>query len=223
MACMVPFCDNPRASQHQHRNRRQQQHSNYRGDLNLRANSGDDVPESENTNLWITNLPNSITHRRFLSAIHNVGRVRSLVIHNSGSRRGTAAAALSFFRRPASELFKSQCDRRLIQFDGRVPRVVWNRHKVEQTNEGVLSRVLLIAGDPEIVNRRCLDEFFATRFTYDIDRIIPHGTVETETGPVARFEYRFGSWRGQAVLGFYAIQNELYGRVLTEYGMDPCS
>ncbi|KAI2467307.1 hypothetical protein F4781DRAFT_444384 [Annulohypoxylon bovei var. microspora] len=197
---------------------------NYRGDCNLSVNTGVDVPESKNTNLWITGLPGSITIRELLAAITHTGRVRSTVINEPTQTITTAAASISFFRRRDAEALYRQIQQGRILFDKKFPTVQWNRNRVgEGEAPPHASRVLYIAGDPEVVNRRRLEEFFASKFVYELDCVINHGTVEGFGGPISRLEYRFGSWRSQASSARLALMLELKGFLLVDYGEDPCA
>ncbi|KAI8960657.1 hypothetical protein F5Y11DRAFT_329076 [Daldinia sp. FL1419] len=196
---------------------------NYRGDRNLSVNRGTGVPEERNTCLWITGLPESITIPRLLAAITRTGRVRSTVINGPNETSNTAAASISFFRREDAEILYNAIQKGSIIISGMLPRVQWNRNKVGEDTPSYASRVLLIAGDPQVVNRDYLDGFFSSKFVYDVDDIIDHGTVPGFEGPIGRLEYRFGSWRSQASFARLALNLELRGFLLVEYGEDPCA
>ncbi|KAI2632533.1 hypothetical protein GGS26DRAFT_590971 [Hypomontagnella submonticulosa] len=201
----------------------QGRNSNYRGDHNLSVNRGDDVPDDKNCCLWLTGLPGDITVHGLLSAIKKTGRVRSTHINPPTESSKTAAASISFFKRSAAETLLQNIQQGKLIIGGRFPYAFWNRNKVaEEDGLGAASRVLLIAGDPEIVNVDYLDQFFAGKFVYELDEVIEHGTVDSDTGPIARIEYRFGSWRSQASFARMSLSLELRGFVLTEYGPDPC-
>ncbi|KAI1452302.1 hypothetical protein F4805DRAFT_470979 [Annulohypoxylon moriforme] len=197
---------------------------NYRGDCNLSTNTGANVPEDKNTNLWITGLPSSITIRELLAAITRTGRVRSTVINAPTGSITTAAASISFFKRSDAEILYRKIEQGGIMFRGRYPSVQWNRNRVgEGEAPSHASRVLLIAGDLDIVNEPYLNSFFDKKFVYEIDQIINHGAVDGYGGPISRIEYRFGSWRSQASSARLALMLELKGFLLVEYGPDPCA
>ncbi|KAI0885011.1 uncharacterized protein GGS22DRAFT_200103 [Annulohypoxylon maeteangense] len=197
---------------------------NYRGDCSLSINTGANVQEQNNTNLWITGLPGTITIQELLAAITRTGRVRSTVVNAPTGTIMTAAASISFFNRKDAENLYRKIENGRILYRGTFPSIQWNRNKVGEGDAHPLaSRVLLIAGDPEIVNEKYLNEFFSKKFVYEIDCIINHGTVDGFNGPISRLEYRFGSWRSQASSARLALTLELKGFLLVEYGPDPCA
>ncbi|KAI0133272.1 hypothetical protein F4776DRAFT_664034 [Hypoxylon sp. NC0597] len=196
---------------------------NYRGDPSLPSNTGAGVPEEKNTSLWITGLPGSITVTELLAQITKTGRVRSTVINKPTASISTAAASISFFERSDAEVLYRNLQQGRIIFDGKFPRVQWNRNRVREAQDlSSVSRVLYIAGDSRIVNRAYLDWFFSGKFVYDIDKIIDYGTVDVDGKSIGRLEYRFGSWRCQASSARQALICELSGFVWTAYGEDPC-
>lgn len=207
--------------------------NNYRGDPSLPSNKGNSVPEEKNTNLWITGLPGGITHHELLAGITKTGRVRSTVINAADAGHATAAASISFFRRAHAEALHRAAARGEFVVAGRFPRVTWNRNRVAEAEAAAEhshhphhhhhSRVVLVAGDPEVVNTAYLDDFFSRKFVYELDCVVDHGTVAGVGGPVARLEYRFGSFRSQAEFARMALSMELRGFLLAEYGEDPCA
>ncbi|KAI1214441.1 uncharacterized protein F4807DRAFT_456083 [Annulohypoxylon truncatum] len=200
------------------------QNGNYHGDCSLPNNTGAGVPEDQNTNLWITGLPANITIHELLAAITHTGRVRSTVINQPTGIITTAAASISFFNREDAERLYLKIMRGRILLRGQFPLVQWNRNRVgESAVPPYASRVLLIAGNPEIVNQTFLNDFFAKKFVYELDQVIDHGTVPGFGGPISRLEYRFGSWRSQASSARLALILELKGFLLVQYGPDPCA
>ncbi|KAI1780827.1 hypothetical protein F4818DRAFT_436023 [Hypoxylon cercidicola] len=196
---------------------------NYRGDPDLPTNRGDHVPEQLNTSIWITGLPKDITMSQLLDfiAAYKPGRVRSIVINEPTATNPTSAATISFFRRAAAEtLFHIIQEEKMI-IGGMIPRVRWNRNRVmeDMTNA---SRVLLIGGEPQVVNAEALDRLFHKKFVWQTDVVIDHGITDSETGPIARVEYRFGSFRSQAQFAKKCLKKELEGFAYAEYGADPC-
>lgn len=149
------------------------------------------------------------------------GRVRSTVINEPTAKQPTSAASISFFRRDDAERLFSVIDGGQMMVDGMIPKVKWNRNKVGEQKPN-LSRVLLIAGDPTIVNAYWLEAFFTSKFVYQLDIVIEHDQVPTPNGLVACVEFRFGSWRSQAQSAHQALKDEMKGVVCWEYGLDPC-
>ncbi|XXG97365.1 hypothetical protein Hte_003664 [Hypoxylon texense] len=198
---------------------------NYRGDPNLQANIGSHCPEHLNTSLWLTNLPTKDLRQRLLDhiAAFKVGRVRSTVINDPTETSITAAATISFFRRQDAEFLYRLIRNQQMVIEGMCPRVQWNRNKVKEGLDGNESRVLLIAGYSYFVNAKMLRAFFGTKFSYEEDIVIDHGEVPTDGDPIARVEFRFGSWRCQAQWGMKTLKMEMKGLVQVEYGLDPCA
>ncbi|KAI0010063.1 hypothetical protein F4779DRAFT_627395 [Xylariaceae sp. FL0662B] len=207
-----------------HQTPRQPGRSNYQGDQTLPVNQGTHVPDELNTNLWITGLPGWVTIPILLAHITNTGRVRSTVVNPPTDDHPTASASVSFFRREDAEVLYHAGQQRGFIIGGRVARISWNRNKVAESDSSRnLSRVLLVAGDPEIVNRQALERYFSNHFVYDLDQVIDHGIVSTESGSIARLEYRFGSWRSQASFANQALTREFSDVLMVAYGDDPCA
>lgn len=153
------------------------------------------------------------------------GRVRSTVVNRPTATSKTSAASVSFFRRQDAEVLFHTIRSQQMIIEGMFPRVQWNRNRVAEEQEVPIpcSRVLLIAGYPEFVNKDWLTGFFGRKFVGQVDAFIDHGTVDDVTGPISRVEVRFGSWRCQAHFAAKAIDAELKGFIETEYGTDPCA
>ncbi|KAI1372029.1 hypothetical protein F4677DRAFT_463626 [Hypoxylon crocopeplum] len=200
-----------------------EQRPQYLGDLNHPDNTSQWVPAHRNTNVWVRGFSSSVPCRDFLNALQNIGKVRALVVHPADKEHESAAASISFFRRDAAVLLINLINTGIITVHGNTLSAIWNRNRVAETDEGWNSRVLLIAGNVEVVNPTYLERFFRSKFVYDIDRVIDHGVVPGPGGPIARLEYRFACWRGQAVLAKIALQREHGGQLLVDYGMDPCA
>lgn len=135
----------------------------------------------------------------------------------------TAAAAIGFFRRQAAELFLDKCDGGLIKVEGVTVNALWNRNKIADSDTDYRSRVLLIAGDPKIVNKEYIDVFLSSKIVYGLDMVIDHGVVSGFEGTISRLEYRFASWYGQSNLAHKALMAEHdKDSLLVQYGEDPC-
>ncbi|KAI1442143.1 hypothetical protein F5Y02DRAFT_421259 [Annulohypoxylon stygium] len=197
---------------------------NYRGDVTLSINTGAHVLDHQNTNLWITGLPATIDTRELLGAIKGVGKIRSTVINSPTGDIVTAAASISFFSRQDAAKLYHKIEHGMIRYRGITPNVQWNRNRVGASEvPAYASRVLMIAGDPAIVNEEFLSDFFARKFVYELDQVIDHGVVDGFGGPIGRVEFRFGSWRSQASSARLALMLELKGFLIVHYGPDPCA
>lgn len=201
----------------------------YRGDISLRNNQSENITDDQNCSLFIVNLPSTLTTHELLGSIHSLGpsgRIYAVHINGPELHHGHpgCAAKVVFFKRNVAHEFYSKCasDGKGFAVNGQPARVMWNRIKTSERqhlSESNASRVLLIAGPPQIVNPRTLTEFFNTKLQFQVDRIITH--VEgTTLGEDAVVEYRFGSFRCQAQAAKMALTREL-PRIRCFFGMDP--
>lgn len=175
----------------------------YRGDVLLRSNQSEDIPDDQNCSLFLVNLPAAVTTRELLAAVHALGptgRVYATHINAPEPARGHAgcAAKLVFFRRDVAHAFYARCAAQVaagvggggergsaegshsgpgLLVAGQMARVMWNRIR---TSERALpsgadaSRVLLIAGPPVLVNERALTAFFRARLEFQVDSVLTH-------------------------------------------------
>lgn len=204
----------------------------YRGDINLRNNQSENIPDDQNCSLFIVNLPPTLTTHELLGAIHKMGpsgRIYAVHINAPELMRGHpgCAAKVVFFKRDVAHAFYMKCtsddpQSPGLRVNGHPARVMWNRIKTSERqhlSESNASRVLLIAGSPEFVNPRTLTDFFNTKLQFQVDRIITH-VRGTPYGEDAVVEYRFGSFRCQAQAAKMALTREL-PHIRCFFGMDP--
>ncbi|KAH6880068.1 hypothetical protein B0T10DRAFT_551796 [Thelonectria olida] len=195
--------------------------SNYRGERSARNASVEDLPDDMNCALWITNLPPDVTYTQLLAAIRNVGRIYCTVINSPDYiHHQTAAAKLVFFQPgPAQKLFAQSLNTGLT-FGGRRAKVAHNRVKhSEQPIEG--SRVLIITGDAEYVNKTALTEWFDKRFVFQVDKVTT--LIKDDACGRAVVEFKFGSYRCQAQMGKMSLEKDNPEWLMkVEFGLDPC-
>ncbi|KAI1176938.1 hypothetical protein F4777DRAFT_596986 [Nemania sp. FL0916] len=245
--------------------------ANYRGDPTVLSNQSADIPDSENTKLWITGLPrHCATTRGLMDLLQGRGKVCTSKIHPQTPPHHGAAAEVVFFRHddaatilraitegslraPFATGTEGQANANgvgnLIDFDSintasgfrhqvaqyqdhrRRTRGIqlsarWNRVRTTEWRprsdlhfDQAPSRVIHLRGLPDAMQPVKLEKFFSRNFTYQLDRVINHGI--TKDGHL-EYEYRFGSWLGQAQFAvMYIGRGELPG-VTAEYGVDPC-
>lgn len=214
----------------------------YRGNPFLETNQSAQIPEELNTALWITNLPPTCTHRQLLNAIRGCGKIYATVINPPeedariipyGMRptHTTSASKLVFFDRQGVDRLVAQAKTGRFTVGTYVPRVRPNRIKSAPREAGPQCRVLHIEGPSLIVNQFFLNEFFCSKFTYELESVQTLATF----GDVTRQEWRFGSFRCQAESARQSIARErerhanaendlrLWGQVTVYYGVDPCA
>ncbi|KAI5924490.1 hypothetical protein F4810DRAFT_719097 [Camillea tinctor] len=169
---------------------------NYRGNPFLPANQSADIPDAENTSLWLTNLPPNCTHRMLLSAVRGCGKVYATVVNPPVAAQNhiTSACKLVFFDVAGAQALLLQARAGLFSVGGYVPRVRHNRIRSAARPPGPQSRVLHIEGPGRVVNERFLTAFFRARFQYEVESVEMLGRFGDRT----RLEWRFGSYRCQA-------------------------
>lgn len=218
----------------------------YGGDPFNPANQSADVPEEENTALWITNLPPDCDHRALLNAVRGCGKVFACVVNppTAGSGRTqqqqqhmTAAAKLVFFDVPGAVSLLTQSHRGEFKVGGFVPRVRKNRIRSAAREPGPHCRVLHIEGPAAIVNTPHLLRFFGERFSFEIENITTLNVADASQPGLRRVrqEWRFGSFRCQAEAARQSIHREkeridlsesekaMWDQVNVHFGVDPCA
>lgn len=199
--------------------------TNYKGDISNDSNRSANIPEHENTSLWIVGLYAAMDTARLLSSIAHLGptgKIWATVISNAQPEKGHAgsAAKIVFFDRVGAERLKQAIEEgRLNGIVGRAVRVTFNRIRSAPQTPTESSRVLLIRGPGQLVNRTFLDQLFTSRFVYQTEAV----NVLEQTMLHTSIEWRFGSFRSQAQSAGMLLSRE-YGNVINwVYGRDPCA
>lgn len=86
----------------------------YMGDIHLRNNQSEDIPDDQNCSLFLVNLPARLTVHGLLAAIHKLGptgRIYAVHINGPEPARGHpgCAAKVVFFRRDVAHDFYARC------------------------------------------------------------------------------------------------------------------
>jgi hypothetical protein len=192
---------------------------NYAGDATRWRNQNVLIPDNKNTSIWITRLPKGVTYKELLGAVRNMGRVYSSHINQPEPHKGiyTAAAKLVFFEADAAQRFLARChgpNGPGLVLRGYRATVCHNRNKKseDQTNPFV---------DTLLVHPPALLQYFAARFHFNLDVIVP--VVEGQAFSI--FEWRFSSFSCQAEAAFMAMNRDRFfgdAGVTVAYGIDPC-
>ncbi|KAI1385770.1 uncharacterized protein F4822DRAFT_445676 [Hypoxylon trugodes] len=214
--------------------------ANYCGNIYLESNQSAPIPESLSTSLWLTNLPPDCTHQKLLGAIRGCGKIFATVInppvfnssrYSNAAPHTTSASKLVFFEREGLDRLVTKAQAGKFYVGGYVPRVRMNRIKSAPRDPGPNCRVLHISGPSRIVNERFLNQFFSTKFTYELEAVL---TLQSLPG-WTRQEWRFGSYRCQAESARQSLTKEkrrtnlteaeraLWERVTVDFGVDPCA
>ncbi|KAI0599461.1 hypothetical protein F4775DRAFT_600014 [Biscogniauxia sp. FL1348] len=183
---------------------------NYRGNPYLATNQSADIPDALNTALWVTNLPPDCTHAMLLSSVRGCGKVYATVINppspsppnltptpnptSTQQQHITSASKLVFFDVAGAQALLRRAREGRFAVAGYVPRVRHNRIRSAARPPGPQSRVLHVEGPDRVVNEPFLAAFFAARFAYETECVVPLGRLAGR----ARLEWRFGSYRCQA-------------------------
>ncbi|KAI1087063.1 hypothetical protein F5B19DRAFT_487009 [Rostrohypoxylon terebratum] len=214
--------------------------ANYGGNIFLPSNQSANIPEELSTSLWLTNLPPNCTHQLLLGTIRGCGKIYAAVINPpvisnnrsyNGAQHSTAASKLVFFDRAGLDRLMAKSQAGEFTVGGYVPRLRMNRIRSAARPAGPQCRVLHIEGPSCIVNEEYLNQFFQSKFKYELEMVL----TLAEHGTHARQEWRFGSYRCQAESARQAINREklrytmtdaesrLWSMVQVHFGVDPCA
>ncbi|KAF6803985.1 hypothetical protein CSOJ01_10496 [Colletotrichum sojae] len=178
--------------------------------------------------MWIKHLPANVTYSSLLGSIRGMGRVFATHINPPNEGHKTAAAKVVFFDLEAAQRFYSMASNPSRRFivQGMVAEVTRNRIRSAACDVGGnLTRVLVIRGDPRIVNRDSLLRWFGTKFQFDLDEF----TTMMHTEEMGEVRVAFGSYRSQAQAAQLAlIRSFPVGQPgspiwSVRFGHDPCS
>lgn len=101
----------------------------YRGDSSLKANQSADIDDSENTSLFIQNLPPTCSYQELLGSIHSTGKIQSSHITPPGDEHNTSCAKLTLYTRASAEKLYGKIRAGEVTVRGYKLRCVWNRIK----------------------------------------------------------------------------------------------
>lgn len=194
----------------------------YLGDPNIPENMSADIPENQNTSLYISGMGPDTKFSDILAAIRGVGKIYSLYVNPPLEVHTGCAAKLAFFTRAAAEKFFNDT-RGGFLVRGYSATVRWNRIRVpEQTVHKDGSRVVIIRGPKFIVNIKVISKVIDGNIRYyDMEKasVKPLDGIEG----FAEMELHFGCFRAQAHSALIVLNRELGGpRFRVNYGTDPC-
>lgn len=193
----------------------------YLGKHTEKNASHDHLANHENCSLWLRNLPPNITYAELLDTISGIGRVWATYINRPDAKHDTAAAKVIFFNPEAAAKYLKHIESTNLQIQGLAVTGEYNRVKIPRQLSGgpQASRVLVITGHSDFVNKDSLTRFFGDLIQFHTDRVIERFRVGTR----AVIEFRFGSYRSQAQSAKTALErNQPSGLVCVRYGLDPC-
>lgn len=101
----------------------------YRGDPSVKGNRSADIDESQNTALFLQNMPPRCSYHELLSSFRDIGKVQSTHITPPGDGHRTSCAKVAFYTREAAEKLYVKIRNGDIIIRGYKLRCVWNRVK----------------------------------------------------------------------------------------------
>lgn len=207
--------------------------ANYQGDTSRFRNLPANVPDEQNTPLWLTGLPADISYPELFDNLDRRGRVFSVFINvaNQVSGHKTAAATITFFNAAsAQKLYNFSNSGPGFFIRGKRIKILHNRRKTSEaqtkpyqtTQHGRPSRAVTVSGPKDILNMFSLFNYFEQRFYFHIDRIESLGHEDTTHDA---YEIRFASFYCQAEMAVISINRDQSFRdvgVKVQYSRDPC-
>ncbi|KAI5921335.1 hypothetical protein F4810DRAFT_722327 [Camillea tinctor] len=175
--------------------------ANYLGSHDIAANWPEDIPEEENTSIWLTGLHPKTDYHALLGAIRHAGAIKASHINHPQDGFSTCAAKVVFFTRAGAERVYISAKLGDFTVMGVRPRVEWNRVRTSEE----LHRELRTRG---------------TFMWWDVDSVLDVGEVLDGDCVVW---YRFGSWRCQASRAKEALEARYPNDVEVTYQPDPCA
>ncbi|KAI2640292.1 hypothetical protein GGS21DRAFT_488053 [Xylaria nigripes] len=200
----------------------------YKGSKPRHRTPVGDRQHAYSTSLWITALPPTFTYADLLGAMRKTGKILATAIKKPNKRYGTSAAKVTFFDLKGRDLFLARVHAGKFTFGNYIPFVRPNWYKAETQPYKPWSRVLIIKGPEEVVNRELLDTFFRKVCAYDTEYV--KNLPDNKGG--MRLEWAFGSFICQSLRLYGAIKDRQRAAASSEdvgwrsvevrYGRDPC-
>ncbi|KAI1500945.1 hypothetical protein F5X99DRAFT_409570 [Biscogniauxia marginata] len=194
---------------------------NYLGNPKIKDNWTEDIPNGQNTSLWITGLPSDCTYHILLGAIRGAGNIKSSHINSAQDDLPSCAAKIVFFTHEAAERVYKAAKAGKLPVQGVHPQVSWNRIRTsEDLHPADRTRVLRIEGPENIVNKESLERFWKSFMWWHVDEVLDIGEVRDG---ICVVWYRFGSWRCQAELAKKILEKVFPNRISVTYQPDYCA
>ncbi|CAJ2509028.1 Uu.00g140540.m01.CDS01 [Anthostomella pinea] len=192
-------------------------YSGYQGNLSLSGNQSANIQESESMSVYITNLPLDCDAHMLLAAIRGVGKIFACNVGPPDTNHSTACAKVVFFERAETGRLLDKVSRGEFRVGNYLPHVTMNRTRVQAEGPSNRSRVILVSGPAEIINRPYLEALFQRHCYYNMDEVL--NVMEGAGGLPAFLEFRFSSWRAQASKAFEVCEKARQGIAKFTAGM----
>ncbi|KAI2463440.1 hypothetical protein F4781DRAFT_437412 [Annulohypoxylon bovei var. microspora] len=201
----------------------------YRGNRALSRNRSADIPNEMNCRLWIAKLPPNCTITDLLKEVRDVGPIYAThivppLIHDSPTRSRasipTSAASLTFFTASAANLFLLRHMIHPFTVGGYTTTISRHRVRTKPAPVDGQSRVLVITGDPEVVNPEKLTQLLIERWNIRFDTDSMEYTQGQQSNEIV---WAFGSFRAQAQAVYIRLSQYSEKEVNIRYDSDPCA
>ncbi|KAI1657965.1 hypothetical protein F4813DRAFT_358590 [Daldinia decipiens] len=189
----MPCNSNRSPGRNHNRNHNQTPTENHGGSPLNPLNRSANIDESQNTSVWVSNLPKDCTIHQLLAPIRQVGKIFFVHINPPNETFATSAAKITFWDRPSTEKFLRLVKDGKITIGGLQPAVRMNRIRAAPQPASNRSRVLVLWGSPSVVDMKVLEPLFRSEIEFEIDEV-----KEMMWYGERRLEIRFGSHRAQA-------------------------
>lgn len=182
------------------------------------------MDDSENSAVYIGNLPPSFTFEQLFNLLSGQGRVQSARFRYEQIRAQNQqfqAATIVFHAHADAYKFLSQIQEQPdLNIQGRKLYACWSRPPVQETPGLETSRVLLIKGPGSIVNQQHLEAIWtqAIQGGFHRDKVITQAMACDQVW----ISYHFSSVR-EATDACTALIHAYPGKVKVEFTFDPCS
>ncbi|XDG02472.1 hypothetical protein ABKA04_002087 [Annulohypoxylon sp. FPYF3050] len=201
----------------------------YRGNRALSRNRSADIPNELNCRLWIAGLPPNCTVSELLRCIRGIGPIYAThlvppLVHDQETATKvnipTSAASLTFFTASAAHMFLLRHSLHPFTVGGYPTTVSRHRIRTKPAPVDGQSRVVVITGDPEIVNPETLTGLFIEKWNIRFDTDFMEFTPGKESNEIV---WGFGSFRAQAQAAYIRLSQHAANSVTIRYIPDPCS
>ncbi|KAI0397737.1 hypothetical protein F5Y17DRAFT_454886 [Xylariaceae sp. FL0594] len=210
--------------------------SNYRGSRSRPDNLSANIPDNQNTSVWIQGLPPTCGYDMLLGRLKDTGKIFATVINQPVGLHPTCAAKVVFWDRAGVDNLLRKAARGEFVFPGNYsPTVELNRIKTSAQAASNRSRVIIITGPESFVNWQNLNRFFSDSITFQLEQVaqVEAQNPSTTAAGVVTMRWAFGSYRLQAQSAFKKLYDAIgasrvrgdnpdLAAVQIAWGPDPC-
>ncbi|KAI1329390.1 hypothetical protein F5Y16DRAFT_108771 [Xylariaceae sp. FL0255] len=194
----------------------------YRGDHFAPGNQSADIPDEENTSIYMDRLPATLNYPTLFAALHKTGTVKQCHIGPPDQKNPlTCNVKLIYFAHEDAAAVLKAAKAGAFKIAGIVPRTCWNRVKVPEQNPGNKTRCLRIKGQSWLANQAVLECIWSLHgLWWNAKKVLDLGEV---ADGISIVHYNFGSWRCQANKAKKILETSFPGVLEVTYRADPCT